>query len=326
MFQAEPVLWLQGFASPALTWLLRGVTLLGYAPVYIGLILLLAFAVRFRSALYVLLALSLAAIATDTLKTAVGFPRPSDVDARVIEPGDTPPVPLVARGAGGGFWDLPTGEARAAIRSLPNASYGFPSGHVSAAAAFCLALVAFFRWRGTAMLAVGWPLLMALSRMYLGRHFLADVLGGLAVGVLGAAGAILLVRWWDAAGEPSRRRHRVYLTAALTAVPAGLALWWPPLSPQYAGLLVGLMASMAFLERAGFPTDGGAWYRRAARVAGAVLVYVAANRGLDWVLETTTWEDHRLAALAAAALTVAATFVGGASLGRLLARGAVPRT
>jgi len=53
MFQAEPVLWLQGFASPALTWLLRGVTLLGYAPVYVGLILFLAFAVRFRSALYV---------------------------------------------------------------------------------------------------------------------------------------------------------------------------------------------------------------------------------------------------------------------------------
>jgi len=70
---------------------------------------------------------------------------------------------------------------------------------------------------------------------------------------------------------------------------------------------------------------GGPWYRRAARVAGAVLVCVAASRALDWVLETTTWEDHRLAALAAAALMVAATFVGGAYLRWPLARGAVPR-
>lgn len=33
MFQAEPILWMQGFASPPLTWLMRGVTLLGYPPV-----------------------------------------------------------------------------------------------------------------------------------------------------------------------------------------------------------------------------------------------------------------------------------------------------
>lgn len=320
MFQAEPIVWLQAFGSPALTGVLRGVTLLGYTPVYIGLFLFLAFAVRFRPALYVLVALSFAAIATDTLKMAVGFPRPSDADERVIEPGDTPPVPLVARGAGTGFWDLPTEEARAAIRSSPDPSYGFPSGHVSTATAFCLGLAAFFRWRGTVMLAVVWPLLMVLSRMYLGRHFLGDVLGGLAVGVLAAAGAILLVRWWDAAGEPSRHRHRVYLTAALTAVPAGLVLWGPPFSPEYVGLLVGLMACVAFLERAGFLADGGAWYLRAARVAGAALIYVAVNRALDWVLETTAWEDYRLATLAASALTVGATLVGGTYLGRPLSR------
>lgn len=103
MFQAEPVLWLQSVASPALTWILHGITLLGYAPAYVALVLFLAFAVRMRPALSVLLALLLAVSATDTLKNAVALPRPSDVDARVVEPGDSPPVPLVPRGAATSF-------------------------------------------------------------------------------------------------------------------------------------------------------------------------------------------------------------------------------
>ena len=42
MFQAEPILWLQSLGSPPLTWLLYAVTLLGYIPVYVVLLLVLA--------------------------------------------------------------------------------------------------------------------------------------------------------------------------------------------------------------------------------------------------------------------------------------------
>jgi membrane-associated phospholipid phosphatase len=315
VFQAEPVLWLQSLASPALTWLMGSVTLLGYVPVYAAIILFLAFAVRLRPALGVLLAVLLAAVATDALKNGVAFPRPSHADERVIEPGNAAPVALVSRGAATTFWTPPTTQARAAIRAVPGASYGFPSGHASSAVAFCLALAALFRWRGTLPLAIGWPILMGLSRMYLGRHFLGDVLGGLAVGMLAAAASIPLLRWCGAIGESPRPR-RMGVVAGLTVALAGLALWWPVLPPENVGRLAGLVLALAVFSRAGFPADDDTWSRRAARFVGAALLYVAVSLVLGWVLEATAWEDRRLPALIAAALTVAVTFLGGAYLGR----------
>jgi membrane-associated phospholipid phosphatase len=316
MFQAEPILWLQGLASPGLTAVLRGITLLGYAPVYVAIGLVLVFAARMRPALWALLALVLAAAATDALKTGVAFPRPSDVDARVVEPGGSPPTAVVPRGAATGFWDPPTAEAIAAFRARPEPSYGFPSGHVCGAAAFCLGLAAFFRWRGTVLLAACWPLLMGLSRMYLGRHFLGDVLGGLAVGGLAAAGAVLLRRWCRAPTAAPHGRRRTDLVAGLAVVLAVPTLWLPWFDPTIVGALVGLVLTLAVLERVGFPAEGGAWHRRGARVAGAALLFVAVSRVLDWGLGATGWEDVRWAALLAAVLTVAATFLGGAFIAR----------
>lgn len=316
MFQAEPVLWLQSVASPTLTWILHGITLLGYAPAYVAFVLFLAFAVRLRPALSVLLALLLAVTATDTLKNGVAFPRPSDVDARVVEPGDVQPLPLVARGAATSFWGLPTTEARAALRATPEPSYGFPSGHASAAAAFCIGLAAFFRWRGTVLLAVCWPLLMGLSRMYLGRHFLADVIGGLTVGALAAAGAVLVLRWCGAPDEPRGRGRRIDLAAGLAVALAIPTLWWPWFNPAYVGGLVGLVLTLAVVEHVGVPTDAAAWHRRGARLAGAALLYLAVSHALHWVLEAAGWEDLRLPALLTGVLTVGVTFVGGVYLGR----------
>ena len=83
MFQAEPIVWLQSFESPALTWFLGAVSWLGYTPVYISLILGLIFAVKLRPSLSVLLALLITGLLTQTLKDGFALPRPSQVDERV---------------------------------------------------------------------------------------------------------------------------------------------------------------------------------------------------------------------------------------------------
>ena len=83
MFQAEPILWLQAHASPALTWLLSAITLLGYAPTYV-----VAASWRWRSgsacvrASASLLALLVSGILTEGLKSGLALPRPIDVDPR----------------------------------------------------------------------------------------------------------------------------------------------------------------------------------------------------------------------------------------------------
>ncbi|MBA3883182.1 MAG: phosphatase PAP2 family protein [Chthoniobacterales bacterium] len=60
----------------------------------------------------------------------------------------------------------------------------FPSGHTASSTAFFGVLV-FARWRaGAALCAV--PLLIALSRMYVGAHHLSDVTGAALLGLLTA--------------------------------------------------------------------------------------------------------------------------------------------
>lgn len=199
MFQVEPILWLQAHATPLLTRLLSGVTLLGYAPAYGVAVLALAVFFRVRAALAVALAVLLGAGLAEGLKHVVAFPRPSDVDARVVVPEGAPVHVLpaaVQRGGGASFWSLPSRAAIAAVRSRPHPSLGFPSGHVASALVFVLAAGYFCRFRrGVAVAAaLVWPLLMALSRLYLGRHFLADVLAGAALGATAFATAALLLR------------------------------------------------------------------------------------------------------------------------------------
>lgn len=93
------------------------------------------------------------------------------------------------------YWLDPT------VASLsPETTFGMPSGHTQSAVAVWGYLAAKIRWRWI------WPAagtvigLVALSRMYLGAHFLTDVVAGLAVGA-----ALLwlvlryertLLRWW----------------------------------------------------------------------------------------------------------------------------------
>jgi membrane-associated phospholipid phosphatase len=63
-------------------------------------------------------------------------------------------------------------------------SPGFPSGHVISTVTFWIAVVYLFRGKFQKAAAVMLIISMPVSRMYLGRHFLGDVLGGLLIGSL----------------------------------------------------------------------------------------------------------------------------------------------
>ncbi|MCC7078030.1 MAG: phosphatase PAP2 family protein [Acidimicrobiia bacterium] len=77
----------------------------------------------------------------------------------------------------------------------------FPSGHVTAATTFALALVLIFTapgsrrvpWKVVAIAYIG---LMAWSRTYLHAHWLSDVIGGALLGTLAAVGTFLVVDAW----------------------------------------------------------------------------------------------------------------------------------
>ncbi|UCF69195.1 MAG: phosphatase PAP2 family protein [Acidobacteriota bacterium] len=318
MFQAEPILWLQSFESPAITSLLLAVSLLGYAVVYTALIIGLAFGCRLRPSLAVLLALIISGILTNGFKEGLAIPRPNDIDTRVSEPGEAVRKAVGTRGAARGFWALPSAETTAAVRARPEASYGFPSGHVSSAAAFFVGAGVFFRFRAALIFALGWIPLMAVSRMYLGRHFLADVVGGVAVGLVAVVVAAVLLRPLN----PDLRGDRGMMALA----PLGLVVllftastpFVAALDAQNVGRLLGLTVVYAFVLRRGFPFDRGAVWQRSARILVAIIVYLATSRIIDTIWDVADWQNTRSGDLVAGLIVTSVTLGGAIALSRRL--------
>lgn len=311
MFEVEPNLWLQSFSSPWLTLAMQAVSQLGYEWFYVALIIALAFGVRLRPTLGVLLAVLLAGIATNVAKNSFELPRPDEVDVRVLHDA-TERRALVDHGGATGWLALPSPEARAAARARQEPDYGFISGHVSGATALCMALLLFFRpGRGIRVLLCAWPLLMVLSRMYLGRHFLGDALGGLAVGAATAGVAAWLL---PARATPARSAVLVAVSLLLCAAAAFNDL----VDGGDAGRLAGLVMVLLLLERRGFPDDAGAPWQRIARIGCAFGCYWLVDGFATLLGQAAGWTPDSTAWIPIAAFATAAVFLGAIAMGRAL--------
>jgi undecaprenyl-diphosphatase len=74
------------------------------------------------------------------------------------------------------------GRARPEQILIPLDSPSFPSGHTANAATIVVLLALLLRRRWIAVAGAGYVVLMALSRTYLGAHWVTDTLGGILVG------------------------------------------------------------------------------------------------------------------------------------------------
>ena len=297
MFQVEPIIWLQSFESPLITWLMSTVSLLGYSMVYGILISIITFGINLRKGLAIFMILAIGGIMTDGLKRGLKLPRPSDIDVRVIEPGQEPSGRLVDLGGANSFWSLPSVEAIEAAKIQTNWSYGLPSGHVSAATAFLLGLFFFYRKRGLLIFSVCWIILMALSRMYLGRHFIADVIGGMFVGGL----AVLIAAWLfkSLEIESYKKLHPpAFLRIACFVIP--LVLLTPLielLDADNVGRLFGLIVAYFVINRLGQNSDAGKIWSRVARIFIAVIVSLVLYLAINFMIDAISWEDTQMADL-----------------------------
>jgi undecaprenyl-diphosphatase len=155
----EIAVWLHLHATPTLTDAMKFISLLASLPVVTGICLLMALYFVWNRSHYRLLALMLTnpvgLLLNGMLKFAFQRSRPT--------------------------WDDPI---------LMIGSFGFPSGHAMAAtllygflAAFGVRKLQAWRWRVLAALGAGMlVVLIGFSRLYLGVHYLSDVLAGMAAG------------------------------------------------------------------------------------------------------------------------------------------------
>lgn len=235
MFDIHPIIWLQSWASPALTAAMNGISTLGYTRAYIAITVLLAFGFKLRAAVPLLVIIALTGAFTDIAKTAASLPRP-DSDSRVQALS---------------LWAQELRQRDADTPTEVEDSYGFPSGHVSAATAFAVGLAMLVggrRWKWAVVVA--WVAAMAVSRMYLGRHFLADVIGGVCVG-LGAIALAWFVLKLDHLVRESRAHHPwpAQRVMAVAVVMAGGALLVGLPDAGDAGRLLGTAIGVMFLVR-----------------------------------------------------------------------------
>jgi len=169
-------------ATPALDVVMNAITTLGATPVLAVVVLGAAVALlrirRVREAAFLVAVSVGSALLTEALKRAFARPRPTLPWAATLN------------------------------------SYSFPSGHAlgSLACYFALALVVWRvcgrRWgalaTGCASLLV---LAIGLSRVYLGVHYVSDVIGGYAAGTCWVSGAATATAGWRA--FPRRERPRM---------------------------------------------------------------------------------------------------------------------
>jgi len=99
-------------------------------------------------------------------------------------------IALAIAGVVGRGIQIATGRARPSVRTEEvwnrfSAKYhAFPSGHVTASMAFFGVL--FFANRRAAVACLPIPILIGFSRIYIGAHYLSDVVCGVILGILSA--------------------------------------------------------------------------------------------------------------------------------------------
>jgi membrane-associated phospholipid phosphatase len=170
------VLWINAHSSPELKGVMRMVSRVGDWPAHMiaGTIgIAIAFTVGskawMRIFLAMLIALALAGMTTRAIKIATGRARPS--------------VKTEAH------WNGP---------QLSSKYHAFPSGHTASSTAFFVALFLARKKLGTPPLLI--PILIALSRMIVGAHYLSDVTVAAIIGVISA---LLVARWLSISNQQS---------------------------------------------------------------------------------------------------------------------------
>lgn len=161
------ILWLQQFASPGLDAFFLAVTRLGNEGFYLVFLPLVYWNLDrpfgFRLTILFLVSMFTNFVLKDTLQ----LPRPSGPGIRV-----------------------PEGAAAT--------GYGFPSGHAQGNTTIWAAIALRYRSPWLTVMACVIVGLVSLSRVYLGVHYPADVLGGIAIGLLVT---VLFFRIADACGK-----------------------------------------------------------------------------------------------------------------------------
>lgn len=289
MFQTESVIFLQSFATDFLTLFFTFFTEVGRSVYGIILLTVILFGVSFRTGFIICHAVAWNGLITMNLKEYFSLPRPFHVDSNVklLGQGIPNPTQFVSMGAKYFFGCLPS-QVVAYFRALPLESWGFPSGHASHAMTLwgsCFMVSKRFWIRSIAVTMV---VFISLSRMYLGRHFLADILAGLMLGL------VMIVVFCNFIYRNEKVKSVVFkrigkvrldlksaLLGAYLLITPLLALFLMKVEAKYVAAFLGLNIGFLVVRVRGIPQDSGTIYQRMARILIAGVLFLVIHNVLE---------------------------------------------
>lgn len=292
MFQTEPIIYLQSHGTPWFTFLMILITILGSYAFLVAITVIITFGIDFKRGFLLFQLLIWTSLATEMLKLLVAFPRPDFVDNRILnlESGIRNTSPFQGNGHGGIF-ELPDKQVLRAFRlqeTLNFSSFGFPSGHMSLTTVLWGGISTIFNSKKARIFTPIIILIMAFSRVYLGRHFIGDVLGGAFVGLvfLFLFTCFLKSSFRDdffkkECFEFSLKSRNLLFCFVMFVIPiilTALSL----VSDTVAGLYFGTSIAYLLIVRKGIPDDTGSTAQRTARVFIALLLFGISSLILDF--------------------------------------------
>ncbi|MBN1266355.1 MAG: phosphatase PAP2 family protein [Anaerolineales bacterium] len=283
MFQTSIILYLQSLATEGLTGSMNAITTLGDDKLQAGIILLVLFGFSFRKGMLLTQLFMWTGIVTDGFKALFNMPRPTFVhsDIKNLQHNEYDLTPFFSPGSKSFFSGIDP-DILAAFRIRNDESWGFPSGHVSSSVALWGGLASLFNKKFLYWLAAILAILVALSRMFLGRHFLGDVLGGILLAVIILCSVFIVRRYWGFMVEPHSAGAQADLLPNLAfytfwfGIPLALGVIYPDVFGKFSGFLIGLNSAYLLLSRGDLPEDEGSWIIRTARVLISILLYFLA--------------------------------------------------
>lgn len=302
MFQTEPIIYLQSLGTPWFTFLMIMITAMGSSVFLAALVITITFGIDFRKGFLLFQLLLWTGLVTEILKILVAFPRPDFVDNRVhnLEYGIKNTSHFKGDGPGGIF-ALPDHQILKAFRlqeAFTYSPFGFPSGHTALTTAFWGGCAAIFKSRILAMFTPFMIIVIAFSRVYLGRHFIEDVLGGVIVGLV-----LLFVftRFLKSSlkddffkkesFELAFRRQNLLFYCFMFIIPI-IFIASSLISADAAGIFLGTSVGYVLIVRKGIPDDSGSVAQRATRVFIALLLLGVSSLILDFWFKTTGMTNY----------------------------------
>jgi membrane-associated phospholipid phosphatase len=281
MFQTAINYWLQSFSSSFLDQFMILITDMGYEKFFILIVTVVLFGINFRKGFYLTHILIINSVLINIFKNLFALPRPSEVDntLKLIGQSGINSSPFSTFGAKS-FFGLPSSEVINYYRHVKGYSYGLPSGHVCSTTVMWGSIYFLFRRNVLLIISIVMTFLMAISRMYLAKHFLGDVTGGFILGIFILIGGYYFVIEKGSVNKLSLYEKylspkdlKEFLWMIYLLVFPFILLLIPSENIKISASLLGINLGYLFLIQKGIPSDDGILIKRVIRVLLALIIF-----------------------------------------------------